>query len=77
MLKTDPLRKDLLVAPSAEQIPVNVEDFITEARRVAREVRALVPLGAKGPRARLAARRARGREDLRRRGRVWLAANNA
>jgi iron(III) transport system substrate-binding protein len=48
-LKTDPLRKDLLVAASAEQIPVNVEDFITEQDEWQEKYDALVPLGAKGP----------------------------
>jgi iron(III) transport system substrate-binding protein len=48
-LKTDPLRKDLLVAPTAKQIPINVEEFLAEQGKWQEKYDALVSLGAKGP----------------------------
>lgn len=48
-LKTDPLRKDLLVAPTAKQIPIDVEEFLAEQGKWQEKYDALVSLGAKGP----------------------------
>jgi iron(III) transport system substrate-binding protein len=48
-LKTDPLRKDLLVAPSVELIPIDVEQYIAELDKWQKKYDALVPLGTKGP----------------------------
>jgi iron(III) transport system substrate-binding protein len=48
-LKADPLRKDLLVAPTVKQIPVDVEDFLAEEAEWEQKYDAIVSLGAKGP----------------------------
>ena len=47
--KTDPLRKDLLVAPTVEQIPVDLEAFLAEQDEWLKRYDAFIRLGTKGP----------------------------
>jgi iron(III) transport system substrate-binding protein len=48
-LKTDPLRKDLLVAPSVDRFPVDVEGFSAEQDDWLKRYDAFIRLGTKGP----------------------------
>jgi iron(III) transport system substrate-binding protein len=47
--KTDPLRKDLLVAPTVKQIPIDIEDFLANQDEWQERYDAFVRLGTKGP----------------------------
>ena len=47
--KTDPLRKDLLVAPTVKQIPIDIEDFLAHQDEWQKRYDAFVRLGTKGP----------------------------
>jgi iron(III) transport system substrate-binding protein len=47
--KTDPQRKDLLVAPSVQQLPVNIEDFYANQDEWQKRWQQFVRLGSPGP----------------------------
>jgi iron(III) transport system substrate-binding protein len=47
--KTDPLRKDLVVAPTVKQIPIDIEDFLANQDEWQKRYEEFVRLGAKGP----------------------------
>ena len=47
--KTDPLRKDLLVAPTVKQIPIDLEAFLADQDEWLKRYDAFIRLGTEGP----------------------------